>query len=495
MIGAGDPVLFIDGRWTVGEGDDLCSTNPHDDTVVWSGPSARPEQATEAVAAAAAAQARWRRTALPERVAIVERFGKLLAESRGELAELITRETGKPLWDADGELAALLGKVGVSVDAFEQRTGTMRQELGGATVETTHRPLGPLVVLGPFNFPALLPGGHIVPALIAGNTIVFKPSELVPAVAAATVRLWERAGAPPGVVNLVQGGAEVATALLDHESTRGVLFTGGVAAGAAVRRRLVDRPEVLAALELGGNNPLVVWDVESVEAAARLVVKSAYISSGQRCLCARRLVVPEGAPGDALVSAVAELSGRLRIGDPRGEPQPFLGPLIHAAAAQRVLASQRALVERGAEVVVAAAPVEGFGPAYVSPGLLEVGDIDRDDEEVFGPLLQVTRVPDFEAAVVEANATRFGLSAGLISDDVRLFEHFRLESDAGLVNFNAPTVAASGLNPFGGTGHSGNHRPAGFYAADYCSYPVATYREDVVADEGGLLGIDDRAAP
>jgi succinylglutamic semialdehyde dehydrogenase len=228
------------------------------------------------------------------------------------------------------------------------------------------------------------------------------------------------------------------------------------------------------ALDLGGNNPRVVCNAADREAAARLIVKSAYITSGQRCTCARRLIVKAGPEGDATLSALTMLIDRLVVAKPDAEPQPFMGPVISARAADAVLASQAEWLRAGGVAIREAQRLE-IGPAYLSPGLVDVTAVGaRKDEEVFGPLLQVIRVADFAAALREANNTRFGLAAGLISDEASLFDEFEAVVRAGVLNWNRQTTGASGAAPFGGVGHSGNHRPAGYYAADYSAWPMAS---------------------
>src|SRR5690606_33367635 len=349
---------------------------------------------------------------------------------------------------------------------------------------------GVAAVLGPFNFPGHLPNGHIMPALIAGNTVIFKPSEQTPEVAEFTVRLWEEAGAPAGVVNLRQGARAPAEALVAHDAVDAVMFTGSVPAGRAIHRALAGKLEKIVALELGGNNPLVVWDAANLEAAARIIVKSAYISSGQRCTCSRRLIVKAGAEGDRVVEALARLADRIVVGMPDAQPQPFIGPVISAKAADGVLVAQAGWLGSGGVAVRDMRRLD-LGPAFLSPGLIDVTAISsRKDEEVFGPLLQVIRAEDFDAAIEEANNTRFGLAAGLICDDPKLFERFEREVRAGVLNWNRQTTGASGAAPFGGVGQSGNHRPAGYYAADYSAWPMASLiAAGAVKDDEAIVGL------
>jgi succinylglutamic semialdehyde dehydrogenase len=333
-------------------------------------------------------------------------------------------------------------------------------------------------VLGPFNLPAHLPHSHIIPALLAGNAVVFKPSEFAPGVAAFCADLWRDAGLPPGVLNLVQGGRETGEALARHAGIDGLLFTGSYRAGLALSRIFAETPGKILALELGGNNPLVVWEPQDLAKAAELIVQSAYLTSGQRCVCARRMILPEGGEGDELIEALSERIRGVISGAWNDAPEPFMGPLIHNAAADALLSAQDKLVSSGARILIPAQR-SARGPALVTPGLLDATQAsNRPDEEFFGPLLQVLRVPDFEAAMVEANNTRFGLAAGLISSRRDLWERFLGEARAGVVNWNRPLTGASGKFPFGGVGQSGNHRPSAWSAADYCQYPVASLEAD-----------------
>jgi len=233
-----------------------------------------------------------------------------------------------------------------------------------------------------------------------------------------------------------------------------------------------------------------VWDAADLEAAALLVVQSAFITSGQRCTCARRLILPDGAQGDAVLERLEAVIGRLRVGAWNDDPEPFMGPLVTPTAAERVLDAAAHLLEAGAIARVPPHRLER-GDAFLTPGLLDVTAVrDRPDGEVFGPLLQVIRVPDFEAALVEANNTRFGLAAGLVSDDGALYRQFHLRARAGIVNWNRPTTGASSAAPFGGIGRSGNHRPSAYYAADYCAYPMASLEDpEDRARPGALRGL------
>ena len=447
------------------------STCPADDSLVWEGRADDAAACAAAVARARAAQPGWAETPLDARIAIARRFAELVRAQVGDLAALISRETGKPLWETKTEAAGVAGKVDISIAAQAERAGEQRFAAAFGESVLRHRPHGVLAVLGPFNVPAHLPSGHIIPALLAGNAIVFKPSELTPAVGEMLVRLWREAGLPAGVLELVQGGRDTGAALVDG-AIDGLLFTGSARAGLHFQQHFAARPGFMLALELGGNNPLIAWDGDA-EAAAAIIAQSAFLTAGQRCSCARRLIVPDTAEGAAIVEAAAAIAERLRIGRWDADPQPFMGSLISAEAAAGVDRAVERLEAQGGIVLTGARDALP-GRAFRAPLLIDMSDAVRDDEEIFGPVLQVQRVPDFDAAIAAANRTAYGLSASLLSADDALWTRFLARSRAGVVNRNRPTNGAASNLPFGGTGASGNHRPSASYAADYCAYPVAS---------------------
>jgi len=451
----------------------LQSFDPATGDLVWQGPIASATHAAEAVNRARAAAPAWARRPLEDRIALARAYATTLDTRREDLARLISRETGKLLWEARTEVTAMIGKVEISIRAQAERAGTSdtAQPFGRAVLR--HHPHGVMAVLGPYNFPGHLPNGHIIPALLAGNTVVFKPSELTPGVGAAMVDAWHAAGLPTDVLQVLQGGRDTGAALIDQDID-GLLFTGSATAGRHFRRAFIDRPGVILALELGGNNPLVVWDDTTDPAVlANLIVHSAFVTTGQRCSCARRLIVPEGAAGDALVAALIDLSARLPIG--AGEDTAFMGPLIAPQAANNARTALAGLVSAGCRVLLDRNRIDNRGEAFFGPVLLDATGVTVPDAEIFAPVLSVVRVPDFTAAIAAANATAFGLSAGLLSADATLWDRFVTEIRAGVVNWNRPTTGAASAAPFGGLGESGNHRPSAYYAADYCAYPVASF--------------------
>lgn len=464
---------FIGGKWVEGEGHAFTSSDPATGNVIWSGKAADAAQVAEAVAAAKKAFPAWENAGYAARLETISKFYALIDSKKDVLAELISEETGKVLWDAKGEVAAVSGKLKFSTKAYEQRTGSSATDMGGFNASLRHRAHGVMAVYGPYNFPAHLPNGHITPALLAGNTVVFKPSELTPKVAEFYVKCWEESGFPSGVLNLIQGEKDTGVALA-NAPIDGLLFTGSSATGKILHKQFAGRPEVLLALEMGGNNALVVDGVSDVKAAAYETIQSAFLSSGQRCTCARRLIVVESANTHDFLSELVAMAGSLKIGPHTERPEPFMGPLVSNREAGRILDAQKTLVSQGAKILLESRRLHENQP-LITPAIVDITGLKGiPDEEYFGPLLQVIRVADWEAAIAAANATNYGLSAGLLCDDPERYKDFVRRVRAGIINWNKQTTGASGAAPFGGVGCSGNHHPAGYYAADYCAYPVAS---------------------
>lgn len=468
---------WISGNWVAGLGDAFQSLSPYDNNIIWEGQSATPEQVELAVSSARKAFVEWKKRPFAEREAIVLAFADKVKERSEEIAIAIAKETGKPLWETRTEAGAMVGKIAISIRAYHQRTGESQREAAGNQIVLRHRPLGVLAVFGPYNFPGHLPNGHIVPALLAGNTVVFKPSEQTPLVGEIAMKIWEEVGLPAGVINLVQGGKETGIALAGSKGIDGVLFTGSANTGHILHRQFAGQPGKMLALEMGGNNPLVVSEAfGDVDAAVYTILQSAYISAGQRCTCARRLYVPFGEKGDQLVESLVSAINKIRIDEPFAEPAPFMGPQISEQAADHIIAAQAELLKLGGKSLVEA---KRLNAAFVTPALLDATDIaELPDEEYFGPLLQLVRYETLEQAVELANDTRFGLSAGLISERDEEWQYFTDHIRAGIVNRNRQLTGASGDAPFGGPGASGNLRPSAFYAADYCAYPMASMEGD-----------------
>ncbi len=454
---------------------EIISFQPATGDELWRG---KVDDVDKAVDRARRAWPAWAAQPLAYRIEACRRFANEVRKVSDKMAELISKETGKPLWEAHTEVEAVINKVDISVTAYAERTGQKKLNSalqGNAAVR--HKPHGVMVVLGPYNFPAHLPNGHIVPALIAGNVVIFKPSEKTPAVGQLLMECFNKAGISAAVAQFFVGGPNEGKALVAHRGIDGVLFTGSAQAGIAINKKLANNPGKIVALEMGGNNPIVVIDTPKVTDAATLIVQSAFTSAGQRCTAARRLIVTESMY-DSIIDEVKTLVSRVIVGEPFADPAPFMGPVIDNAAAEQLVESFLYFLSNGGKAIRHMRRPNDDLP-FLSPAIIDTTDMgDRPDVELFGPLLQVIKVKDFDAAIAEANRTRFGLSASLIGGSPQDYNRFWANVRAGIVNWNRPTNGASSNAPFGGLGLSGNHRPAAFYAADYCAYPVASTEMD-----------------
>jgi succinylglutamic semialdehyde dehydrogenase len=331
----------------------------------------------------------------------------------------------------------------------------------------------------------------ILAALVAGNAVLFKPSEHTPACGAAIAELFLRAGLPDHVLGLVHGGPEVGQELVAHPDIDGLIFTGKVTNGLAIHKALAGRPDRLCALEMGGNNPIVVWDVPDLRAAATLIVQSAYLRSGQDCLAARRLIVKDDL-ADPLIEEIVKIIDRLIIDEPLASPAPFMGPVIGNRAADELSQAFLDLMMAGGKPIRHLARPRGELP-FLSPALIDVTHASPGREvELFGPILQLTRVSRFEHAIAHANASHYGLSSALVGGTPEHYEMFQAQLHTGIVNWNRPTNRLSVAAPIGGLRFSGNHRPGGGYTADLCSYPmIAAETEQLRAFIGtGLRPVD-----
>jgi succinylglutamic semialdehyde dehydrogenase len=448
---------------------EIISTEPATGAIVWRG---WPGDIEVEVAAARAAWPEWASRPLTVRVETMRRFANVVRAQTEALADVIARETGRPLWDARAEVEGVIASAESAISAYHERTAQRRLDGAmGTRSALRHKPYGVLAVITPFNFPAQLPAGQVIPALIAGNAVVLKPSEKTPASAKMLVECFYTAGLPTGVLRFVPGGAAEGQALARHSGIDGLLFTGTTATGMALHRQFADTPQKILALEMSGNNPIIAWRLTDIHAAAVLIVQSAFLSAGQRCTGAKRLIVEEG-NFEPLLEEITGLIDRLIVDQPHADPAPFLGPVIDNSAADGLQEAFLDLLMSGGKAIRRLdRPIPGR--PFLSPALIDVTDIhSRPDVELFGPILQVIRVADFDDAIIEANMTRYGLTASLIGGTPQMYDRFWSNIRAGVVNWNRATTGTPVNAPFGGTGLSGNHRPSAYYAADYCAYPV-----------------------
>ncbi|MBW2382510.1 MAG: aldehyde dehydrogenase family protein [Deltaproteobacteria bacterium] len=424
----------------------------------------------DAVARARTAFPAWRDAGFEVRAAVIRRFRDVTRERAEDLARLIAREMGKAIWDARGEARLVAAKVGVSLDEGMQSIAPIEC---GTGVRATHHPRGVLAVLGPFNFPAHLPNGHIVPALATGNTVVFKPSEITPAVGAWLADAWQEAGLPEGVLEIVQGRGDTGATLAAHPNVDGVLFTGSYATGRKLEEMLLDQPHKILVLEMGGKNALVVMEDAGLELSVAEAAVSICATTGQRCSCTSRLFVHADVI-DAFTEKLINVLAGVKIGMPLDE-DVFMGPLASRGAAEKVAAFRAMAEEAGGERLLGTPPERGA--PWVGPGLVRFRDCEQSHayqrEEIFGPEAALYPIHDLDEAIAAVNDCDYGLVASLMTGDRAGYEYAIGRVQTGLLNWNKGTIGASGKLPFGGTKRSGNDRPAGVAAAIYCTVPQA----------------------
>ncbi len=435
-----------------------------------------------AVAAARDALPAWRRLRISERAALLKSYQAGIKKREDELAELIAREVGKPVWESKTEVATMFNKVDVTINESPKLVADIdlpkiMPDTQGFSRQRSH---GVMAVIGPFNFPGHLPNGHIVPALLAGNTVVFKPSEKAPLVGQLMAEIFHEAGFPKGVFNLLQGEKEVGRRLCVHEGVNGVLFTGSYEVGLRIRQDTMLQHWKILALEMGGKNPSIVWEDTDLDFAIHETLFSSFVTAGQRCSATSRILVHEKVL-DAFVQRFHERSKAFSIGNPLDNP--FMGPLVESASVDRYLKFLGIAGREGAELVMRGKALEmNTEGNYVAPSIVLYNSPTLEQSrksvfqqtELFAPAVAIVPVKDVEDALAQANVTQFGLVASVFTRDRALYERFYDGLDFGLINWNKSTVGASSRLPFGGLKKSGNHAPTALTAMLYCGYPVAS---------------------
>jgi succinylglutamic semialdehyde dehydrogenase len=443
---------------------------------------ADPAAVAAAVARARTAFARWRDAGAAARAAVLERFARAVDERADELARLIAREVGKARWDASSEARLLAPKIAVTL---HEGMALVRPFGAAPGQRATYRPRGVLAVYGPFNFPAHLPNGHIAPALATGNTVVFKPSEIAPAVGAWLAERWRDAGLPDGVLEVVQGGPETGRALAAAD-VDGILFTGSHATGRALILATLDAPHKLLALELGGSNAMIVCADADLDLAVSEAALSIAATTGQRCTAARRIFVERPLRERFQEKLAAVLAG-LRVGAPLDEGV-FMGPLASLSAHARLAQLRGLSAAAGGERVLLVDT--GRPPPYTGAGLVRFESTEQrhpyQREEIFGPEAALYPVDDLDEAIAAANDSDYGLAAAVITRDRAKYERCIGRIRTGVLNWNKGTIGASARLPFGGGGKSGNDRPAGVTATLYCTAAQAHLESEAGFDPNAL---------
>jgi len=479
---------FIGGEWVnAASGDTFESTSPADGELIGTFPKSGAEDVARAVAAAKEAYEEWRLVPAPKRGEILFRFAQLLVEQKAELTELMTHEMGKVKAEAGGDVQE-------AIDMSYYMGGEGRRLFGQTTPSelrdkfnmSVRMPIGVVGVITPWNFPIAIPSWKIAPALVCGDTVVFKPATDTPALGQRFVELLDEAGVPKGVVNIVHGGGgAVGDGLVRHPDVPVITLTGSRETGVAVMRNAADGLKRIH-LELGGKNAIVVMEDADLELAVDGIVWSAFGTSGQRCTAASRVIVHESVY-DALSKQLVARAEQLRLG-PGWEDDTDVGPVINEAALEKIHSYTQVGVGEGAklltggEIATEGDLAKGF---YYRPTIF--GDVDPGmriaQEEIFGPTTALIPVKDFDEAIRVSNGIRFGLSSSIFTQDVnRAFRAMR-DLEAGITYVNAGTIGAEVHLPFGGMKETGNgHREAGQAALD-----VFTEWKSVYVDYSGTL--------
>jgi aldehyde dehydrogenase (NAD+) len=479
---------YIDGEWVAAaSGETFESTSPATGEAIGTFPKSGAADVDRAVAAARAAYERWRLVPAPKRGEMIFRFAQLLIDQKNELTDLMTREMGKVKAEAGGDVQE-------AIDMSFYMAGEGRRLFGQTTPSelpdkfnmSVRMPIGVVGVITPWNFPIAIPSWKIVPALVCGNTVVFKPANDTPLLGERFVELLAEAGVPQGVVNVVHGfGADVGERIVRHPDVRVVTVTGSRETGVRVLQAAAEGLKHVH-LELGGKNAIIVLDDADLDLAVDGIVWSAFGTSGQRCTAASRVIVHE-AVSDQLQSRLVAAAERMRLG-PGWEDDTDVGPVINKRALDKIHSYTEIGQGEGAKLLTGGEVASGNGLEkgfFYRPTVF--GDVQPDmriaQEEIFGPTTALIRVGSFEEAIRVANGVQYGLSSSIFTRDVNKAFRAMRDLETGITYINAGTIGAEVHLPFGGTKDTGNgHREAGQAALD-----VFTEWKSIYVDYSGRL--------
>lgn len=474
---------FIGGQWLLSDKTDeeWDVKSPANLKDIVAHVSSRFDHVEQAVSSARKAFLPWAHLGIEKRKTYLLRLKEIFTARGSELAEILARETGKPLWETKTEVTAVINKIDITLNHSLKQIAEeeIKEALPGISGFTRFKPRGIMAVVGPFNFPAHLPNGHIIPALIAGNTVIFKPSDKTPMAAQWMAECYEKAEFPAGVFNVIHGQAEVGKRLVNHDQIDGVLFTGSYEVGLKIKQDTLTHHWKILALEMGGKNASVIWKDADMQKAVYESLIGSFMTAGQRCSCTSRIIVHREIR-DQFVEQFYTAAKKLKIGHWRD--QVFMGPLISQDSVEKFIRYQEIAKREGAESLMRGKaldlPHEGY---YVTPSINLVNKFDPKSvyqkSEIFGPNVAIFTVDSFEEALEINNSSGFGLVMSLFSKDRALFEKALVEAKVGVLNWNRTTNGASSKLPFGGMNKSGNDRPSGNMAIQYCSVPVASLED------------------
>lgn len=439
----------------------------------------------------------WRKLSFEERITFLKKYQEVVRRRKDDFAMALALEVGKPLWEAKTEAASIDGKVSVTItDSYERiKTKTIKEVMPKIDGHTIHKPLGPALVIGPFNFPCHLANGQILAALLAGNSIIFKPSEKTIYSAQLMIECFHEAGFPAGVVNFINGTGHTSSALTADKRIKGIYFTGSRNVGLRILDNTYRDLNKLVALELGGKNATILHHDIDMDHALPELLRSAFLTTGQRCTSTSMILIHKKIEKE-FIAKFKELTERIRVGHPLSTPDAFMGPLIDEHAEKLYFDFCEQAKRDGATEIVPAKKLDvGHEGYYVSPSVfyLEKPDLSSKiiQDEIFGPNCFFIPYEDINEAITIANSTEYGLAASIFTQDKAIYELVLRDMDAGLINLNRSTVGATARLPFGGLKNSGNHRPAAVSMIDHCVGTVASLEtQDASSKVSDIIGLN-----
>lgn len=422
----------------------------------------------------------WRKLSFEQRVSYLKKYQDIVRARKDEIAMALALEVGKPLWEAKTEAAALDSKVSVTIsDSLERiKQETIKDVMPKIDGHVVYKPLGPCFVIGPFNFPCHLANGQILSALLAGNSIIFKPSEKTIYSAQLMIECFHQAGFPEGVINFINGTGLTAGKITGDKRIRGVFFTGSKAVGLKILENTYTDLGKLVALELGGKNSTIIHHDTNMSHALPELLRACFLTTGQRCTSTSMILIHRKIEQE-FISQFKALTERIKVGHPTKSNDPFMGPLIDAHAEKLYFDFCQFGKDEGAEEIISPRKLDiGFEGHYVSPSIHYAKKPDLKgkfiQEEIFGPNCFFVPYDDIEEAIKIANCTEYGLAASVFTRDPEIYKLCLRDIDSGLLNLNRSTVGATARLPFGGLKSSGNHRPAAVSMIDHCVSTVAS---------------------
>lgn len=460
--------------------------------ILWEMPIAY-NQVDEIIASAVDGFRFWRKLSITERINFLKKYQEQVISKQDAIAEAIALESGKPLWEAKTEAASVVGKVDITINDSLPRVQDIHvNDIAAGTNGSVHfRPLGPALVIGPFNFPCHLANTQILSALITGNSFIFKPSEKVAYSAQLMIDCFHEAGFPKGVVNLCQGDGEIARRLTSSKDIKGVYFTGSKEVGLQILKTTHTDLSKLVALELGGKNSSIIHKDANTDLALEELLRACYLTSGQRCTSTSLIPIHRSLQ-DQFIEKFHTLSKKIIVDHPIDhEKTPFMGPLIDQRSLDQYLLFMGMAKREGIEEIMRGKQLprkkEGY---YVSPSIHFAKAWDNNSHflqsEIFGPNTTFIPYDEIEEAIQIVNATEYGLAAGVFTHDTAIFTKCLEDIDSGLVNHNRSTCGASAKLPFGGAKNSGNYHPAAVAMIDACVYQKASLQ----CAQAEALGLD-----